>query len=119
MRAAKAIKIVALVPPVLAMAVMLLFAVGEMAGGDASGVHHLIPAALFGLLAWFGWKQPGWGGALLLLAGLLVSLVFAGVLRGPHGVAPFLIMIAPLFVAGLLLLVARVIDRGSAGSPAP
>ena len=119
MKIAKAIKVVALIPPVLATAVMLLFAIGETAAGDVSGLHHLVPAALFGLLVWLGWRRPVWGGALLLLAGLIVSLTFAGVLRGPNGIAPFVIMIAPLLVAGFTLLVASIIDRRATGYRAP
>ena len=99
-----AIKVAALVPPSLATAVLLLFAVGETAGGDPSGLHHLVPAALFGLLVWLGWRRPVWGGVLLVLAGLLVAFAIAGALRGPHPLAPFLIMVAPLLVGGMLLL---------------
>ena len=83
MKLAKGLKITALVPLGLATAVLLLFGVGEMASGDWSGVGHLIPAALIGLLMWLGWKRPLWSGILLLILGILASFFFADALRGP------------------------------------
>ncbi len=54
MQSGKGLKIAALILLGLATAVLLLFGIGEMAGGDWSGIGHLIPAALIGLLTWLG-----------------------------------------------------------------
>jgi hypothetical protein len=114
MTTAKGMKIAALIPPGLATAILLLFAVGETASSDWSGLGHLIPAALIGLLMWLGWKRPMWGGILLLLAGVLAALFFSDALRGPEWLAPFLIIIAPLLLAGLVLLGAAWLEQKAA-----
>ena len=111
MTTAKGMKIAALIPPGLATGILLLFAVGETAGGDWSGLGHLIFAAPIALLMWLGWKRPAWGGKLLLLAGALAALFYSDALRGPEWLAPFLIIIAPLLVAGLLLLGAARLEQ--------
>ena len=114
MTTAKGMKIAALIPPGLATGILLLFAVGETAGGDWSGLGHLIVAVPIGLLMWLGWKRPVWGGILLLLAGVFAALFFSDALRSPEWLAPFLIIVAPLLVAGLLLLGAARLEQKSA-----
>ena len=104
MKNVKVLKIIALIFPGLVIAILLLFAIGETAGGDWSGLGHLIQVIPIGLLMWLGWKRPLWGGIFLLLMGILASLFFSDALRGPEWLAPFLIIIAPLFLAGILLL---------------
>jgi hypothetical protein len=75
-------------------AVLLIFAVGESVGGDLSGLSHLVPVVLIGLLMWLGWKHS-------LLAGILLLFVAAfNALR-----ASFLIMVAPFALSGALFLV--------------
>jgi hypothetical protein len=88
-----------------------LFAVGETAGGDWSGLGHFIPAAVIGLLMWLGWKQPVVGGIALLAGALLAASFFSDALRGPEWLAPFLIFIAPLALSGLLLFSAEWVGR--------
>jgi len=58
MKNIKGLKIVALIPPGLAIAVLLMFMIGETAGGDVSGLGHLIQAIPIALLMWLGWKRP-------------------------------------------------------------
>lgn len=106
MRGLSALKITALVPPGLAIVVLTLFAVGETVGGDRSGLGHLIFAVPIGLLMWLGWVRPAWGGVLLLLLGVAAAGVYQDALRGPGWLAPFLIIVAPLLLSGLLLLAA-------------
>jgi len=114
MKNIKSLKIVALIPPGLATAILLLFAVGETVGGDWSGLGHLVLAVPIGILMWLGWKRPLWGGILLLLMGLLVSFLFSNVLRSPEWLATFLIMVAPLLLSGLVLLGASGLERKGA-----
>lgn len=111
MKNIKALKTIALVFPGLTMTILLLFALGETVGGDWSGLGHLIQAIPVGLLMWLGWKCPVWGGILLLILSFLASCSLAEVLRGPRWLAPFLIMIAPLFISGILLISAAGADN--------
>ena len=104
MKNVKGLKMVALVFSGAALAVLLLFAFGETIGGDWSGLGHLFQAIPIGLLMWLGWKRPLWGGIFLFLSSLLASHSLADALRGPAWLAPFLIIVAPLFLSGILLL---------------
>jgi hypothetical protein len=114
MKKVKGLKIVALIPPALATAVLLLFAFGETIGGDWSGLGHLIQVIPIVLLMWLGWKRPLWGGIFLLLLGFLGLHSFSDTLRGPEWLAPFLIIIAPLLLSGFLFLGAAGLERKSA-----
>jgi len=114
MKNMKGLKIVALIFPGLATAVLLLFAFGETIGGDWSGLGHLIQVIPIVLLMWLGWKRPLWGGIFLLLLGFIASHSFSDALRGPEWLAPFLILIAPLLLSGFLLLVAARLERKTA-----
>jgi hypothetical protein len=107
-------KIVALLFPGLTIAVLLLFAIGETTGGDWSGLGHLIQALPIAFLIWLGWKHPLPGGILLLVLSFLAAYSLIDVLRGPEGLAPFLIIIAPLFLSGMLLLSAAGLERRAA-----
>jgi hypothetical protein len=111
MKTVNGLKIAALVPLGLVTAIMLLFAIGEMAGGDWSGLGHLAQVALIGLLMRLGWKQPLIGGIALLAAALLAASFFSSALRGPEWLAPFLIIVAPLALSGLLFLSAAWVGR--------
>lgn len=101
----------ALIPPALTTAVLLLFAYGETIGGDWSGLGHLLQVIPIVLLMWLGWKRPLWGGIFLLLLGFIAAHSFSNALRGPEWPAPFLIIIAPLLLSGLLLLGAAGLER--------
>src|SRR5574341_1891175 len=98
MKKVKGLKIAALIPLGWATAILLLFAFGETAGGDWSGLGHLIQAIPIVLLMWLGWKRPLWGGIFLLFLGFLASHSFSSLLRGPGWLAPFLMIIAPLLL---------------------
>lgn len=103
MRNANTLKIVALIFPALTVAILLLFTIGETASGDWSGLGHLIQVIPISLLMWLGWKRPLWGGISFLVLGFIASHSFADALRGPEWLAPFVIIIAPLLLSGLLL----------------
>lgn len=111
MKAVTGLKIAALIPLGLAAAILLMFAVGETAGGDWSGLGHLIPLLFIALLMWLGWKYPIWGGIALLAGALLAASFFADALRGPEWLAPFLIFVAPLALSGVLFLSAAWLGR--------
>lgn len=65
---ARLAKIAALMLTGLGVGFFLTFAVGELAGGEISGIQHLPPAALLGVLLWLGWKRPRAAGIIVLLA---------------------------------------------------
>jgi FtsH-binding integral membrane protein len=114
MKNIKTLKIIALVFPGLTLAVLLLFAFGETIGGDWSGLGHLIQAAPIVFLMWLGWRHPLAGGILFLVLSFVVGYSLGEMLRGPEWVAPFLIMITPLFLSGILLLGAAGLERKAA-----
>ena len=60
-------KIAALVLLALGIAFYLAFAVGEMAGGDMTGVQHLVPTAVLAGLGWMAWRRPRRAGIVLLV----------------------------------------------------
>jgi hypothetical protein len=59
-------KITALALLGLGVAFYLIFALGETAGDDISGLQHLLPAAILALLLWVGWTHPRQAGISLL-----------------------------------------------------
>jgi hypothetical protein len=113
MKKLTAVKIVALVFPGAVIAILLLFAFGEIIGGDWSGLGHVFQAIPVGLLMWVGWRRPVWGGIFLFILGLFAFHAFVEPGRGSDWLAPFLIVVAPLCVSGLLLLVAARLQPGA------
>jgi len=75
MKTVRGLKIAAMIPLGFMALILLIFAVGESVGGDLSGLMHLLPVVLVGLVAWLCWKRPLWGG-ILLLAGAIFEAVF-------------------------------------------
>jgi hypothetical protein len=53
---------------------------------------------------WLGWKRPLLGGILLLVLSVIAAYAFANPLYGTDWLAPLLIIVAPLMLAGLLFL---------------
>lgn len=114
MNKTKGIKIIALIFPGISLAILLLFTIGETMGGDWSGLGHLIQAVPIALLVWLGWKRPLWGGILLLVLSLIAAYSFANLFRGTDWLAPLLIIIAPLFLSGILCLSAARLEKRTA-----
>ncbi|HTZ05567.1 MAG TPA: hypothetical protein VMB53_07410 [Gaiellaceae bacterium] len=73
-------KLAALVLLGLGIAFYLVFAVGEIAGGDPSGVQHLLPAAVLGGLFWLGWRRPRTAGIVLLALAVPLGAAYIAVL---------------------------------------
>ncbi len=111
---ARLAKIAALMLVALGIAFFLIFAVGELAGGEISGVQHLLPAALLAALLWLGWKRPRAAGiiVLLLLAapltlGFVVGVATEDTRSGEMWLA-LLIPLVPIVIGGLFLWAGRV-----------
>jgi hypothetical protein len=111
MKNVKSLKIVAMIFPGAVIAILLLFTFGETFGGDWSGLGHLVQAIPIVLGMWVGWKRPLWGGMFFLVLSLLALNSFVGDFAGPDWLAPFLIIIAPLFLSGMLLLGAAGLEK--------
>jgi hypothetical protein len=111
MQKTKTIKIIALIFSGLVAGIILLFLVAETVGGDWSGLGHLVQLIPVVLLMWLGWKRPLWGGILLLALSAIAAYTFANPLNGRDWLAPLLIIVAPLTLAGLLFLGAVRIEK--------
>jgi hypothetical protein len=106
-------KIAALVLLGLGVAFYLMFAVGEMAGGDISGIQHLPPAAILAALLWMAWRRPLTAGVVLLALAVPLGIAYI-VLLVVRDLPPTwaLVVAAPPVLTGLLLVRAGRRERG-------
>ncbi len=100
--------------------------VGEMIGGDLSGLQHLPPAALLGAFVYLGWRHPVAVGIVLVIIAFGLASLYAFAFFGSDEsvgtrIAWALQVALPPLVAGVLLIAAaRREGRGPAGShPSP
>lgn len=89
--------------------ILLLFLVGEVAGGELSGVQHLLQLSPLLALAALAWRHPQAGGAALIAVGtglgVAYPLLFSdSSMRVILGVE--LLLFAPPVLAGALFLLA-------------
>lgn len=109
---ARWLKYLALAPLGLLTAFLLLMGIGEMAGGDLSGISHLIPAVLAVILMFLVNKQPAIGGWVLVILGLAAAIIYYGAMIGSQDkLQAALMMGLPFVVSGLLLLAAVAVAR--------
>jgi hypothetical protein len=114
MKTIKGLKIASLVPLAWMIFVLLVFGIGEAVGGDWSGLGHFVPVIVVALILWLGWNRPLWGGALLLVGAALEAVQFSQALGDPQTwLPPFLIMVLPLALAGVLMLSAGLVEHRS------
>jgi hypothetical protein len=91
-----------------------LFAVGELAGGDISGVQHVPPAVLLAALMVVAWKRPRAAGIVLLALSVPLGVAYVVLLVVRDLPLPWALVVAlPPVVTGLLLVRAGRRDRGS------
>ena len=85
---------------------LIVMGVGEMLGGDISGVSHLVPAALLVALMYFAAKRPRETGVILCAIGVTLSAYFVFATHGalPDRLISMVVGGLPWLVAGLLLL---------------
>lgn len=95
----------ALVLLALGVAFYGTFTVGELAGGDVTGLQHLPPALILAALFWFAWRRPHAAGVLLLGISVPLGIAYVVVLL-THSLPPTwaLVVVLPPVLAGLLLL---------------
>jgi hypothetical protein len=102
----RALRGVGLILALLPVALLVLLMGGEIAGGDISGIQHLVqiaPVIVFVLIAW---RWPAIGGLLLTLCGIaLLVLYFVLPPQGLPLAALILtaaLLFAPAIMAGIL-----------------
>ena len=103
---ARRTKIAALVLLGLGVAFFLMFAVGETAGGDITGVQHFPPAAILAALMYVAWKRPFAAGVILLALAVLLAAVGVPiyVVRDLPLLSLALVLVLPSVLTGLLLV---------------
>ncbi|MBI3152495.1 MAG: hypothetical protein HYZ21_10200 [Chloroflexi bacterium] len=112
MKLSKGLKITALVLMGLAAAFFTFMGVGEMLGGDLSGMGHLPPVVLIVLLMWLGWRKPMAGGITMFLLGVLIGVYFFSLMNSTEiKMVGVLLMSGPFILPGLLFLAAGVVER--------
>ena len=85
--------------------------IGEMVGGEPSGVIHLPPVALIALMMWFGWRKPLTGGATMFGLGLVISVFFLFVTSQADRTLAILLMGGPFLLPGLLFMAASLLEN--------
>ena len=88
----------------LGIAFYLMFAVGELAGGDVSGVQHFLPVAILVALAIVAWYRPRAAGIALLALTVPLGAAYIAVLVVRDLPPTWALMIVlPPVMTGLLL----------------
>ena len=83
----------------------LMFAIGELAGGDVSGVQHFLPVAILAALAIVAWHRPRAAGIALLALTIPLGAAYVALLVVRHLPPTWAVMIVgPPLVTGYLLL---------------
>lgn len=104
-------------------ALLLVFAVAEMVGGDPSGVQHVPEVALILAIAAAAWRWPYSVGMVLMLGGAVLALVFVLWLH-PAGITLLgiavmeLLLFIPAIAAGACFTLAGAVERGDFGGDA-
>jgi hypothetical protein len=102
----------ALAPASFFTALWLLFGVGEVLGGDQSGLIHLAPALLMIGLLVVAWKWGRLGGIAMLATGLVVIIYLLIAIENPASKLPGALLTGgPFLVSGLLFLLADLLKR--------
>jgi hypothetical protein len=92
-----------------------LFMVGEVAGGDVSGLSHAVQALPLILVAAAAWRWPLQAGAVMVLVGLGIVVVYAILASSRFELGTILIVEAVLavpIVSGALFVLAGRPERG-------
>ncbi len=117
MRSARWLRITALFALGLPVAILLLFGIGEMAGGEVGGGMHLLELIIIAALGILAWMRPVAGGIALLICGALSAAGFTAFILSqppPEGSAVSLsvvIVAVPQMISGALFLMAGLSGR--------
>lgn len=91
----------------------MTFGIGEVTGGDISGIFHFGPAIIIFILVYLSWRRPYEGGIVLIATGIVSGIrMFSALQPGPSSnYAGFIIATIPNLVSGLFLLAASLTAR--------
>lgn len=103
------------------LALLSVFLIAEVSGGNWSGLAHLLQVAPLAALLALGWRLPKWSGVLLLVIGGVLALAYFVETSGATVPAAERLVVAGIFlvppmVAGALFLIAA--HRHSRGAEA-
>lgn len=89
--------------------ILIVFTIGEMIGGDISGAGHLLQLAPIAILLALAWKFPRIIGAILVLAGITLGILYAAMAHFPISAIIFteLLLFTPPIIAGVLFFFAN------------
>ena len=105
----KRLKIAGTILLIVPISMLALLAIGEVAGGDLSGLQHAVQLAPLAALCWLAWRSPRGGGIALVALALLLALMYLLIAPGlPPSATRFTIVVlfAPPLVAGILFILA-------------
>lgn len=106
-RSSRALKYAGMAILVIPIAILLLFTIGEVAGGDISGLGHLLQVFPIIVLAIAAWKWPRIAGLFLIGLGILLAAIYPFVfshLRFEVVLITEVMLFLPPIVSGTLLL---------------
>ncbi len=105
---AHGLRIAALVPLGVQMAVFIAFGIDALASGDINGVGHLLQTALVAALTLLVWRRPLEGGVALFIIGAVTSLSLSQ--SAAPGFAR-MILTAPQTASGVLFFIAALLSQ--------
>jgi hypothetical protein len=102
------LKILGLALLLLPTVLLLIMGMGEMIGGDFSGIQHFVQLLPLVLLAIISWKYPKIGGIILLSLSTVLALVYAVMTHKSATLWAVIIndsvLFLPTLLAGILLM---------------
>jgi hypothetical protein len=93
----------------LPILILVALAVGELAGGDISGLQHVVQVVPLAVLAWFAWRRPLWGGMALIALALILLMLYIVFIHGfplPTVVLTLMFLFVTPLAAGVLFVAA-------------
>lgn len=102
---------IGLIPAGFFIGLWLLFGLGEVFGGDLSGLSHLIPAILMIILVLVSWKWPRVGGLVMLVLGLFAAIALYSTTPNSTGLSIALLTGGPFLVSGLLFFLSGLLKN--------
>jgi hypothetical protein len=108
---AKTRKFLGLMALVVPLGILALFTAGEVAGGDVSGLQHVVQALPLVALALLAWRKPRAGGVILIIVAIALAVLYAfnapAVVPGSTRIVFGAVLFGPAIVSGALFISAH------------